>query len=237
MLKILVVVAHPDDEVLGMGGTILKHTQKGDTVKIVYLSTGIMSRRKSGYSNKVSYDLNRKEIPKMEKEIKNLQINAKKACKVLGVSGYKFFNFPDNEMDSLPLLNIIKIIEAEIKKIKPDRVYTSHFGDLNVDHRVVYNAVLTACRPISSKVPELVCFEIPSSTEWNYPQSFNPNYFVNITNQLERKIKALKMYKNEIREFPHPRSLENLRNISRRWGSVSGNKAAEAFEIIRKIVK
>ena len=236
-MRILVVVAHPDDEVLGMGGTILKHTQKADTVKIVYLSTGIMSRRKSGYVSKESYDFNRREIPKMENEVRNLQNNAKKACKVLGVKKYEFFDFPDNEMDSLPLLKIIKIVEAEIKKVKPDRIYTNHFDDLNVDHRVVYNATLTACRPISSRVPELVCFEVPSSTEWNYPQSFNPNYFVNITNQLDKKIKAMKMYKNEIMKFPHPRSLENLKNVSLRWGSVSGNKAAEAFEIIRRIEK
>ena len=236
-MRILVVVAHPDDEVLGMGGTILKHTQKADAVKIVYLSTGIMSRRKSGYVSKESYVFNRTEIPKMENEVRNLQNNAKKACKVLGVKRYEFFDFPDNEMDSLSLLKIIKIVEAEIKKVKPDRIYTNHFGDLNVDHRVVYNATLTACRPISSRVPELACFEVPSSTEWNYPQSFNPNYFVNITNQLDKKIKAMKMYKNEIRKFPHPRSLENLKNVSLRWGSVSGNKAAEAFEIIRRIEK
>ena len=234
-MNVLVIVAHPDDEVLGVGGTILKHSQKGDRVTVLYLATGITSRRKSGHQNKLPYNSDKKELEKMKKEIADLRNDAQKACKTLKVKNSVFYDFPDNEMDSVPLLKVVKTIEGEIDKNKPNRIYTHHFGDLNVDHRVVYNATLTACRPISDSIKELICFEVPSSTEWNYPSSFNPNYFVNIENQLEQKIKAMEAYKNEIRKFPHPRSSRNLRLNANRWGAVSGNQAAEAFEIIRKI--
>lgn len=234
-MRILVIVAHPDDEILGAGGTMLKHSKNGDYVKVIILATGITSRRKSNYTNSSDYKMNSNESKNMEKEIRLLRSNAKKACKTLNVSKTEFYDLPDNEMDSIPLLRIVKIIEKEIEKEKPDRIYTHHYGDLNIDHRLCYNACLTACRPVSKKTPDLICFEIASSTEWNYPNSFNPNYFVKIEKQIDKKIKAMKMYENEIRSFPHPRSVENLKNVAARWGSVSGTNYAEAFEIIRKI--
>ena len=234
-MRVMVFVAHPDDEVLGMGGTILKHSQKGDFVKVVYLATGITSRRSINFQNNVSYEQNENETNVIQKEIKDLHNDAKKSCKILKVKDLEFYDFPDNEMDSVPLLKIIKVIEKEIKETKPDRIYTHHFHDLNIDHRTVFNAVLTATRPIERNVKELISFEVPSSTEWNYPIHFNPNYFIGIKSQLSAKIKAMKAYKNEIRDYPHPRSVENLKNVSERWGSISGKKAAEAFEIIRKI--
>ena len=234
-MRVVVFVAHPDDEVLGMGGTILKHSQKGDFVKVVYLATGITSRRSTNFQNSVSYEQNENKTNQIQKEIKNLRNDAKKACNILKVKDSKFYDFPDNEMDSVPLLKIIKVIEKEIKETKPDRIYTHHFHDLNVDHRTVFNAVMTATRPIRLNVKEIISFEVLSSTEWNYPMQFSPNYFVDIKSQLSAKIKAMKSYKNEIRNFPHPRSVENIKNVSQRWGSVSGKKAAEAFEIIRKI--
>ena len=221
-MRVLVVVAHPDDEDLGAGGTMLKHSKNNDFVKVIYLATGISSRDKLNKKNSI------------KKEINSLRLDAKKSCKILNVAKTEFYDLPDNKMDSIPLLDIVKIIENEIKKEKPDRIYTHHYGDLNIDHRLTYNACLTACRPISKKIPELICFEVASSTEWNYPYSFNPNYFINIDKYIDKKIQAMKMYKNEIREFPHPRSAENLEKISARWGSVSGTKHAEAFEIIRK---
>lgn len=234
-MKILVIVAHPDDEVLGVGGTMLKHVEKGDHVRVVYMATGIAARRSSGYKNAAVYKNSKSELQKMRKEIHIIRNDAKKACSILKVNDIRFHEFPDNEMDSLPLLKIVKAIEDEINDINPDRIYTHHYGDLNVDHRTVYNATLTACRPINSSLKDLICFEVASSTEWNYPPSFRPNYFVNINNQLESKIKAMEAYKNEVRKFPHPRSSENLRMIAGRWGSVSGQKSAEAFEIIRRI--
>jgi len=233
-MEILVIVAHPDDEVLGVGGTILRHSKNSDNVSVVYLATGIFSRRKSSHKNIDSYQMNQSELKKMKKEAKNLQNDAKAATKILKVKNIEFYDFPDNEMDSIPLLKIIKIIENIIKKIKPDRIYTHSKGDLNVDHRVIFDAVLTACRPIN-KSPEIISFEVPSSTEWNYPYQFNPNYFVNITNEINNKIKSMEKYKNEIRKFPHPRSSHYIKINAERWGAISGMRMAEAFEIIRKI--
>ena len=234
-MKVVIFVAHPDDEVLGMGGTILKHSQKGDFVKVVYLATGITSRRSTNFQNSVSYEQKENKIKEMQKEIKDLRNDAKKSCNILKVKDSKFYDFPDNEMDSVPLLKIVKVIEKEIKETKPDRIYTHHFHDLNIDHRTVFNAVLTATRPMGSSVKEIISFEVPSSTEWNYPVQFTPNYFIEIKSQLSAKIKAMKAYKNEIKKFPHPRSVENLKNVSERWGSVSGFKNAEAFSLIREL--
>ena len=237
LMNILVIVAHPDDEVLGMGGTMLKHSKKGDHVRVIYMATGITARRSSRYQNATNYESNKKEMKKMKKEIQAIRNDARKACGILKVNDIAFYEFPDNEMDSVPLLKIVKVVEQEISKMKPDKIYTHHYGDLNIDHRSVYNATLTACRPVNSPVKELICFEVPSSTEWNYPNTFNPNYFVNINDQLVQKIKAMEAYKNEIKKFPHPRSSQNLRITAGRWGSISGQESAEAFEIIRRIEK
>ena len=234
-MNVLIVVAHPDDEVLGMGGTMLKHALKSDKVYVVYLTGGITSRRSVNYKNMPRYYLNKNEQKKIEKQINELKKDSKNACQILKVQKQKFYDFPDNEMDTVPLLKIIKVIENEIDEIKPYRVYTNNYGDLNIDHKIVFNATLTACRPFSSYVKELICFEVPSSTEWNYPTNFNPNYFVNINSYLTKKIKAFSMYKNEKRKFPHPRSAENLRINAKKWGVVSGINAAEAFEIIRMV--
>jgi len=235
-MNILIIVAHPDDEVLGMGGTIAKHTKNGDKVKIVYLSTGITARKTKDHKNSTLYSVNKTNESVMNNEIKSLRNDAKKSCSILGVKNFSFYDFPDNEMDSIPLLKIVKTIEFEIKKSKPDRIYTSHYGDLNIDHKVVFNATLTACRPGIFNVKELLTFEILSSTEWAYPVTFSPNYFVNISNQITKKISSMRAYKNEIKKFPHPRSIENLKFNAGKWGSVSGNKSAEAFEVIRMII-
>ena len=237
-MKVLIVVAHPDDEVLGMGGTILKHSKNGDSVTIAYLTTGITSRRSSDYNNSSSYKLSRADSLKMKKQILELQTDAKNASKILGVKKNVFYDFPDNELDTVPLLKLIKTIENLIIKEKPDRIYTSHYKDLNVDHKIVFEATLTACRPFSfPNVKDIFTFEIFSSTEWTFSYDYKPNYFVNIEKELESKIKAMEVYKNEIREFPHPRSLENIKISSQRWGTVCGFKSAESFELIRKFEK
>ena len=233
-MKILIIVAHPDDEILGMGGTILNHTKKGDDVTIVYLTTGIASRRSSNYNNSPSYKLSKNESIKIKKQILELQNDAKNSSKILGVKKTIFFDYPDNELDTVPLLKIIKTIEEIVSSIMPDRIYTSHFADLNVDHRIVFEAILTACRPTGLPVKEIICFEILSSTEWTFSYDFKPNYFINIEKELASKIKAMKIYKNEIRKFPHPRSIENIKISAKRWGTVCGFNAAEAFQIIRK---
>jgi len=234
-MKVLIIAAHPDDDVLGMGGTILKHSTKGDRVKVVYMTTGITARRSLEYHNITNYEYDLKQNSKLKKEIERLRQDARTACKFLQVKEVKFYNYPDNEMDTVPLLKVIKTIEKEIDESKPDRIYTNHYGDLNIDHRIVFNATLTACRPIGNKIKELICFEVISSSEWSYPTNFKPNYFVNIKSQLDKKIRAMQAYRSEIRKFPHPRSVNNLKMVAGRWGTVSGNYAAEAFEIIRKI--
>lgn len=226
-MKVLVIAAHPDDEVLGMGGTILRHSNQGDKIRIVYLATGITSRKE--FRDKI-----KTKNPKYS--IQQLRRDAKKSSQILKVNNINFYDFPDNELDTLPLLKLVQIIESEIKQFKPNIIYTNHFGDLNIDHRITYKATLTACRPLENKIKELISFEVPSSTEWNYPNNFNPNYFINIEKELPKKIKAFEMFKSEIRKFPHPRSSQFLKINASKWGSVSGNKAAEAFEIIRKIV-
>ena len=235
-MKILVIAAHPDDEILGMGGTILKHRKKGDDVRVIFLATGITSRRTSKYRNSTKYEISKSETKIMNNEITSLKTDAIKALKILKVNDVNFYNFPDNEMDSIPLLQIVKTIEKEVSTFKPNIVYTHHRNDLNVDHQMSYRAVLTACRPINRQI-EIISFEVPSSTEWNYPLIFNPNYFVNISKELMPKINALKMYKNEIMKFPHPRSAKYLKINAEKWGSVSGNGVSEAFEIIRKFEK
>ena len=233
-MKILVVVAHPDDEVLGMGGTILKHSKKGDKVTVAYLTTGITSRRSTNYKSNSKYEITKKQENNLKKQILELQNDAKKVCNLLKVKKVKFYDFPDNELDTISLLKIIKTVEELIIKVKPERVYTSHFGDLNVDHRIVYESVLTAIRPSEIKVKELLCFELLSSTEWSFSYNFKPNYFINIEGELQKKISAMKLYKNEIRKYPHPRSIESIKHTAGKWGTVSGFNAAEAFQLIRK---
>ena len=232
-MKVLVIVAHPDDEVLGMGGTLAKHSSNGDKIHVVYLTSGITSRRTSGYVNKSEYETNEKDKNLMKKEIDKLKSNSLKSCKILGVKTSIFYNLPDNELDTVPRLKIIKIIEKEILKIKPDVIYTNHYGDLNIDHRLVYESCLTACRPIKNNNPKLIAFGVISSMEWNFPNSFNPNYFVNISKNIKAKIRAMQCYKNEIKKFPHPRSIEGIEITAKKWGSVCGKNYAEAFEIIR----
>ena len=236
-MNVLIIAAHPDDEILGMGGTIAKHASQHDNVTIVYMATGITARRDPLESEPEIKNIPEKIQEKWQQEIKKLQQDAKKSAKLLKVKNVKFFDFPDNEMDGIHLLKVVKVIEKEIESVKPDVIYTNHYSDLNVDHKVVYNATLAACRPSSFPVKEIISFEVLSSTEWSYPYNFNPNYFINIEKYLEKKIKAMELFTSEIRKFPHPRSSKNIKYVAGRWGSVSGFKAAEAFELIRQIAK
>ena len=235
-MKILVIAAHPDDEVLGMGGTIKKLTKNGDDVKIVIMATGINSRRSTNYKNSTSYNVNKKTQKIMLKQKIDLRENAKKSAKILGVNDISFEEFPDNEMDTISNLEITKKIESYMGNFNPDIIFTHSQYDINIDHRVLYNATITATRPKQNlTVKKLYSFEVPSSTEWYFPSKFSPNVFVDIHKELSFKLKALKQYVTEIEKFPHPRSLESLEVISKRWGSVSGFHAAEAFYLVREL--
>ncbi len=235
-MKALVIAAHPDDEVLGMGGTIRKLVRSGSEVKIIFMSTGISSRRSTDYRNSTIYKVDKKINMIMNNQIKKLREDAKKASKIMGVKNIEFANFPDNEMDTVSSLEITKKIEQVLTDYKPDTIFTHSQYDLNVDHRALYNATITATRPRhKSNVKTIISFEVPSSTEWYFPSKFSPNIFVDITKDLPTKIKALKAYSTEIEKFPHPRSTEALEIISKRWGTVSGFFAAEAFCLVRQL--
>ena len=219
---ILVVAAHPDDEVLGCGGTIARHAAEGDNVHILILAEGATARDGSG-----------------GEELTALRAAARNAAEVLGAEPPDFLGLPDNRLDRLPLLDVIKPIEAVVANVKPAVVYTHHGGDLNVDHRVVHQAVLTACRPLpDSPVRAIYAFETVSSTEWASPddEPFRPTRFVDITEQLERKLKALGAYGMEVRPAPHARSLENVSALATHRGAGAGLTAAEAFMVVRERV-
>jgi len=226
MNSILVIAAHPDDEVLGCGGTIARLSREGHCVYIAILGEGITSRYpRRGQADKALL----KTLPKRSRQVAEL----------LGAKDVFSFNLPDNRFDTVPLLDVVKKIEDLIERLKPCAVYTHHGGDLNIDHAIVYRATLTATRPMAAcPVRELFAYEVPSSTEWSFTQFapvFQPNVFVDISATLDMKIQAMQMYESEIRQFPHPRSPEALRSLAKWRGSMTGISAAEAFELIRKV--
>lgn len=222
--SVLVVVAHPDDEVLGCGGTMARLAEEGHEVRIAILAEGMTSR-------------SRQREQADPKRVHHLHQQAQQAAHRLHAEEVAVEKLPDNRLDTVPLLEVVKRVEELIAKFRPDVIYTHHPGDLNVDHGVVHRAVLTATRPVPGQmVREILAMEVPSSTEWAFHRlapSFRPNVFVDITGTLETKISALACYDTETRKFPHPRSPEALRAIAARWGSVAGFHAAEAFELIR----
>jgi len=236
-LNVLIVSAHPDDETIGMAGT-LKQISKHHNVKVLFLSEGITSRRKTGYVSIPKYEITELEMKKMEGEIELRKRQAKKALGLLGIKKMRFLDLPNLELDQIPLLQIVKEIEKEIQEIKCDVIFTHHYNDLNIDHHIAYEATITAARPIpTSTVSKIISFEIPASTDWKPPYKFNPNLYVDISKELDTKVKALAEYKYEIRKFPHPRSKEATIAVAKRWGSLAGYHAAEAFEVVLSRVK
>ncbi|MDV2583342.1 PIG-L deacetylase family protein [Alkalibacillus haloalkaliphilus] len=226
--SILVIAAHPDDEVLGCGGTMAKHAQNGDRVYSAILAEGITSRDKS------------RSREKHTEQLSELGQAAHKANNVLGVQSLKLFDFPDNRMDSLDRLDIVKVVEDLIDQVKPDIVYTHHSGDVNIDHRRIHEAVITACRPIPGNhlVKQVLFFEVASSTEWMTPNSapsFHPNWYVDISETLQLKLDSLNAYEYEMREWPHARSVKALEHLAKWRGANIGVEAAEAFILGRNI--
>ena len=225
MRKVLSILAHPDDEVLGCGGTIARLSKKGNEIYVLILGEGITSRD----------DIRDKQ--KRKSEILALRRQAEKANKLLGIKKIFFYDFPDNRFDTVPFLDIVKVIEKIKNQIKPEIIFTHYEKDLNIDHQITYKAVITATRPLEKEnVKEIYSFEIPSSTEWSYPLSFSPNMFYDISETIDVKIKALKEYKSELKKYPYPRSLEGVELTAKNWGMKVGLNYAEAFKIVR-IVK
>lgn len=223
--RTLIIAAHPDDEVLGCGGAILKLTAAGAEVHIAFLADGIGARNP--------------DPARREAELAQRRAAAKAAARILGVASLSFDDLPDNRLDSIPVLDITQKVEALIDQHRPTCLFTHHAGDLNIDHRRTHQAVITACRPQRGHpVRTLLCFELPSSTEWQPPGSglaFTPHWFVDISATLEGKLAALDAYAAELRDWPHPRSRQGIEHLARWRGASVGCDAAEAFMLARHL--
>ena len=219
---IVVVAAHPDDEVLGCGGTIALHVERGAEVHVIFVADGVSSR---GSATGIS-----------ERQDAALEVS-----KILGYVEPTFLQLLDNQLDTLPLLEIVQKLETIFRRIRPTIVYTHHGSDLNIDHQLVHSAVLTACRPIPDQsVHTIYSYEVVSSTEWSSPEQgvqFRPVRYVDISSCVEKKLQALHCYSDEMRLFPHPRSIEAVEALGRLRGSEVGVEFAEAFGLIRQIEK
>ncbi len=227
MKTALVVAAHPDDEVLGCGGTIARMADDGWAVDILILAEGLTSRAPVRDAAVISQALD------------ELGQCAQRAGQILGARSVSLESFPDNRLDSMDLLDVVKCIERHLLRSQPQRVLTHHVGDVNVDHQVIHHAIAAACRPLpDSCVREVLYFEVASSTEWRGSHSaltFTPNVFVDISRTLERKLDALRVYASEMRAFPHARSIEALEHMARWRGATVGCAAAEAFALGRRV--
>ena len=223
----LVVAAHPDDEVLGCGGTMARMAAQGWDVHVLILAEGETSRLPSR-------DRSAKLV-----ELSALAAAAQRAGEILGARSVTLEDWPDNRMDSFELLDVIKRLEREIERVRPQRLLTHHVGDVNVDHRTLHEAIAAACRPLpGTALRELLFFEVASSTEWRAAQSappFQPNLFVDISAFWDQKRRALEAYASEMRPFPHPRSVQAVEHLARWRGASAGVEAAEAFVIGRRI--
>jgi len=225
-MRMLVVAAHPDDEVLGCGGTLARLARQGHDTYIAILGEGVTSRFAS-----------REEVGR--EAVARLHERSRDVGRLLGVKEVFLSELPDNRFDTVPLLDVTKIVEDLVERVRPDVLYTHHGGDLNVDHHLTCRAVLAATRPVvGCPVERVYSFEVPSSTEWAFQQltpAFRADTFVDITDTIDLKVQGMALYESETRPFPHPRSGEALRVLARRWGSVVGRQYAEAFELVRSI--
>jgi len=222
MKTILIIAAHPDDEVLGCFGTVARLIQEGYIAYTLILGEGKTSR----------FDI--RDIANSKDDILELNKETVKANNIIGIKEVFMESFPDNRFDSVDLIDIVKVITKIKDKIKPDIIFTHYEHDLNIDHQITYKAVITATRPMKDEcVKEIYSFNILSSTEWNYPLSFDPNTFYDISNTIKLKLKAMKKYNSELCKYPHPRSLKGIKISAQNTGLQIGKTYAESFKIIR----
>lgn len=216
------IAAHPDDEILGVGGTIAKYASTGTDIYICILTEGATSRYKARY-------------------VPCLKESAVEASRILGVKDVYFEDLPDERLDQISFIDVIKPIEKRIAEIRPGIVFTQHRGDANTDHQIVFKATIAATRTLrGNPVEKILCYEVPSSTEQSPPfqeYAFTPNVFVDITNTLDKKIEAMQAYQSEVGKWPHPRSIEALTITAKHWGVKVGLEAAEALVLVREIIK
>jgi LmbE family N-acetylglucosaminyl deacetylase len=227
--RILVVVAHPDDELLGLGASIHRLVHRhGCEARAVILGEGLTSRSATRDTEHWATDLAKHRG------------NIAQAASSIGYASTGIYDFADNRFDSVDLLDIIKVVEQEKEGFQPHLIFTHHGGDTNIDHRRTFEAVVTACRPLPGEPARtILACETPSSTEWqatSYPQPFLPNFFLAVSEEdVAAKIKGMEAYEFEKRPYPHPRSPEALRLLAQRWGVVTGQHLAEAFMLVRHI--
>ena len=225
--RILIVVAHPDDELLGLGATMNKLiTEHSCFVRVVILGEGITSRS------------DKRDLLKHKEELEIHKQNIQEAQVAIGYQELSVYDFPDNRFDTVALLDIIKVVEKEKDAFNPEIIFTHHGGDVNIDHQRTFEAVTTATRPIVNEgVNTIITFETASGTEWiasTDPRKFNPNLFIEVGEKnISAKIKGMESYEYEKRKYPHPRSPEALEIQSKRWGVAIGVEYAEAFCIVR----
>lgn len=227
MKKVLVVCAHPGDEILGCGATLARHVRQGDEVRVLVMGDGWTSRVKS---------------VEKAKDVVNLDViedQGRAALEVIGVKQVEYLRFPDNRFDALPLLDLVKAIEKVKRQFIPDVLYTNSPFDLSVDQQKTLRAVITAFRPQpGDNRTEILCFEVPSSTEWNMLEGaghFAPNYFVDVAETLATKIDAFQRLTSEVRPWPHPRSVEAIEHQAKSRGASVGVTAAETFMLLRTV--
>lgn len=228
--RIMLVVAHPDDELLGLGASMNRLIRDfGAIVHVVILGEGITSRA------------DKRDTHAFKEELEVHRSNIMAAAINIGFQSNSIYDFPDNRFDTVALLDIIKVVEKEKKSFSPEIIFTHHGGDVNIDHQRTFEAVITACRPMQEEVTKLIfTFETPSGTEWRAssdPRIFIPNFFLNVSeSNINAKIKGMECYQFEKRVFPHPRSPEALKIQAQRWGVSVGTEFAEAFCLIRGVI-
>jgi LmbE family N-acetylglucosaminyl deacetylase len=228
MNKALIIAAHPDDDILGCGGLMSKFKNKVE-FRVIFIAEGSSCR----YNNEEIFS---SEVLKVINERNSFGV---KALELLGVNNHKFFNLTCGRLDQIPIIEINKIIESEINDFKPDAVFTHSFEDTNNDHLIVHRATQMATRPFTTTlVKELFTYEVLSSSEWRFTHTFSPNYFVSLSEEdVLNKWLSLALYESEVKEFPYPRSKEGIFTLAQYRGLQSGNMYAEAFKLIRQIVK